>query len=556
MEPAMKEFNLLYEPWIRVMRPDASVEEVTLPDALIHAHEYLSLAGEMPTQDVAMLRLLLAVMHAVFSRVDADGNEALLEDEDAALDRWSELWQLGQMPETPVREYLARYEERFWLFHPERPFYQANAAVIGTAYTPAKLNGELSESSNKVRLFSVRQGESKRTLTYSEAARWLLHVNGFDDTSAKPKGKNLPSVGAGWLGKLGLIYAYGNNLFETLMLNFVLFDCEEEEPWESAIPIWELPSQREKERVEIPLHRDQAALLTLQSRRLLLERENGNVTGYRLLGGDFFTRENAFVEQMTLWRPIYQKNEPVGYQPMRHDPSIRLWREFASLIGYADKSNEKKRKYRMPGLVGWHNRLLVRDCFDSNQDVVSYQLASIQYGDKDFFVADAFSDGVSFHLNLLGEVGASWRGRIIAEIDRCNKIAYYISILATNLRKASGGSGKAEETDGQKAKELFFYRVDVPFRRWLLSLNADQSDSEQNCLQRAWHEEVFQLSRTIGVELAANAGTAAYSGRYVLEAKEGSKEKEKVFYSTAKVLNWFVYQITKELKGRDEHADP
>ena len=62
MEPAMKEFNLLYEPWIRVMRPDASVEEVTLPDALIHAHEYLSLAGEMPTQDVAMLRLLLAVL--------------------------------------------------------------------------------------------------------------------------------------------------------------------------------------------------------------------------------------------------------------------------------------------------------------------------------------------------------------------------------------------------------------------------------------------------------------------------------------------------------------
>ena len=46
-------------------------------------------------------------------------------------------------------------------------------------------------------------------MSYAQAARWLLYVNGFDDTSAKPKGKNLPSVGAGWLGKLGLIFRTG-----------------------------------------------------------------------------------------------------------------------------------------------------------------------------------------------------------------------------------------------------------------------------------------------------------------------------------------------------------
>ena len=67
---AEKEFNLLHEPWIRVMRPDATVEELTLPQALTRAHEYCSLAGEMTTQDIAMLRLLLAVLHAVFTRVN------------------------------------------------------------------------------------------------------------------------------------------------------------------------------------------------------------------------------------------------------------------------------------------------------------------------------------------------------------------------------------------------------------------------------------------------------------------------------------------------------
>ena len=64
------EFNLLQERWVRVRTQDCTVQEVSLTDALLHAHAYVDLAGEMPTQDAAMLRLLLAVLHTVFSRVD------------------------------------------------------------------------------------------------------------------------------------------------------------------------------------------------------------------------------------------------------------------------------------------------------------------------------------------------------------------------------------------------------------------------------------------------------------------------------------------------------
>lgn len=64
------EFNLLTEPWVRVRRPDNTVQEVSLTDALLHAQDYVDLAGEMPTQDAAMLRLLLAVLFTVFSRVN------------------------------------------------------------------------------------------------------------------------------------------------------------------------------------------------------------------------------------------------------------------------------------------------------------------------------------------------------------------------------------------------------------------------------------------------------------------------------------------------------
>ena len=187
---------------MRVRRHDYTVQEVSLPDALLHAHEYRDLAGELPTQDAAMLRLLLAVLFTVFSRVDAKGEPRPLMQSDDALERWSALWQLGHFPAAPVRDYLEQWKDRFWLFHPTHPFWQVPGAEIGTACSAAMLNGEMIESKNKLRLFPLYAGQSKERLSYPQSARWLLSVNGFDDTSLKPKEKNLPSISVGWLGSL------------------------------------------------------------------------------------------------------------------------------------------------------------------------------------------------------------------------------------------------------------------------------------------------------------------------------------------------------------------
>ena len=61
------EFNLLTEPWIRVRLRDNTVREVSLTEALVSAQDYVDLAGEMPTQNAAVLRLLLGgAVHRVF----------------------------------------------------------------------------------------------------------------------------------------------------------------------------------------------------------------------------------------------------------------------------------------------------------------------------------------------------------------------------------------------------------------------------------------------------------------------------------------------------------
>ena len=295
------EFNLLEEAWIRVLKDDCSEEMVSLPEAMIHAHEYRDLCGDTPEQDMAVLRLLLAVLHTIFSKMDEDGQDNVIDTPTQARKRWRALWEKGYFKEDVIRTYLEKYHERFWLFHDQYPFWQIPEAAVGTEYTVAKLNGELSESGNKVRLFPLCNGIKKQEMEYAAAARWLLYVNAYDDTSAKPKGKGLPSPGVGWPGKLGLIAAVGDNLFQTLMLNLTLLK-DGRSLWEGEDkPIWERePSKKERQEIAVP--DNLAELLTLQSRRLLLKRDHNKVVGYYLLGGDFFDKNLAYAEQMTVWR--------------------------------------------------------------------------------------------------------------------------------------------------------------------------------------------------------------------------------------------------------------
>ncbi len=530
-------FNLLREKWIWLMRKDGSREEVSLTYALIHAHEFQKISGELPTQDIALLRLLLAVLHAVFYRVNPEGEEKPLTDDTEALDRWEALWNMGFFPEAPIREYLDRYEDRFWLFDSDRPFYQVSEAQIGTSYTSAKLNGEISESANKVRMFSARTGQTKERLTFAEAARWLLYVNGFDDTSAKPKGKNLPSIGAGWLGKLGLIAARGNNLFETLMLNFVCIH-DWNEIWDSVTPVWERSFVHTAERSMISIRNDQAELLTLQSRRLFLKREEDAVTGFWLLGGDFFDKVNALAEQMTVWQPVYEKKNIVGFQPKRHDPSKRLWREFGSLISTGEDS-------RQPGIIQWHS--VLEDVLPEDY-VISYDTPSVLYGDKDFFVKNVFADGVSFHANLLSEMGLGWRMAILHEIDACETLADIVRKYAANLDKASGGDGLVSGSD---AREQFFYRIDIPFRSWLEKLDARQNEEVQTDRIKEWRSEAAAIARQYGRELMANAGEPAIKGRVIKwKDKKSGKEIEALY--TASEANLRFLKDLKQYERRSE----
>lgn len=105
---------------------------------------------------------------------------------------------------------------------------------------------------------------------------------------------------------LGLIAVRGNNLFETLMLNYNA-ECDSEYDVYVSTPSWEKDNNKAEFNTLIPVPDNQAALLSLMSRYVYLCRENGKVNGYYLAGGDYFEEDEVFSEQMTLWKSDKKK---------------------------------------------------------------------------------------------------------------------------------------------------------------------------------------------------------------------------------------------------------
>ena len=539
-----REFNLVDEPWICVLRKDLQVDTLSLRDVFLHGQDYLDLGGENQPQNFAVLRLLIALAYTIFSRVDENGKAmdiAEITDSDEAVDeilrRWGALWENGRFPQEPVLQYLEQYHDCFWLFDPERPFGQAPGAVRGTQYGASKLIGDISEGNNKIRIFSNRAGEEKNTLSYPEAARWLLFINAVDDASGKPKQKGLKSIGPGWVGKLGMIQSVGKNLFETILLNLTFLKDREELWSKKANPNWEhLP--KEGERTEIPVPDNLAELLTLQSRRLLLKRENGRVIGYGLLGGDFFDNhgENgAFNEQMTIWK-VDKKSESHYFVPQQITPGRQMWRDFGSY--FVEEAEETK---HIPGIISWLRTLQEVNLLPTN-DTISFRIIAFEYGggSQNSIINDFSSDTLTLYPELLSEQEIGVQETIEQQIAKCDEAARAVNHLFYNIFLAEGGD---PEKKSRKGATLFYQAVDEPFRKWLLQFRGDLlKDPKQleNAYQK-WEQQAKAIANQIGDEEEQRANLTAFSGRI----KKDENGNVRVFYSLPRADKWFKLELAK-----------
>lgn len=543
-----REFDLLESPWIKVATPSLEQKEVSLTEAIAHAHEYVNLAGEMATQDAAVLRVLLAVAITVFYRYDADGNEEELSEENDSTaedvsERWGDYWIKGKFPEQAVGEYLRAYSERFWLFHPKTPFWQVNDLRYGTNYEVKCLLGNVKESMNKATRphFSMTSGEEITRMNYGEAARWLVHLNAYAINVKSDKnapGTEAP-VGTGRLGRLGLVMVNGQNLFQILMLNLCAVRSDGS-LWEKPSPTWEQEPRRDQGH-EIGIPDNLPERYTIQSRRIMLMRDtDSHITGFRALGGDFFPTEKDYGEPMTLWREqkVDKKTgeeEPLA--PQKHNPAVHAWREFPALLCRGGGAEEKAKR-RSPGVVQWIHFLR-----DNNQKImksiplITFRMVGMEYGDgMSYTYGDCINDSLTMAAELLDELGKIWVNHITEQVHKCHAVS--TEALSHFSKKIgllySGDSSKNSVKDTLIGK--YFFSIDSAFREWLASIDPQLEEREGKI--KEWESVSYRYARKIVEDYVATLGQSLLVHREV-ETGKGKKQ----LLSVPKIMNEYLREL-------------
>jgi CRISPR system Cascade subunit CasA len=518
-------FNLITEKWIKV-RSGSTVDEVSLLDALVRAHEFDSLSGELPTMDAAFLRLLLAVLYAIFTRVDECGRERELDSSSDAVEFWHTLWRFGRFPDDVVKGYFTEFSDRFDLFDSSRPFYQVaglhttnrgrggkpkDDKIIVDGDEVSKISQIIAHVPSRAsrRFFTEVNGSETELLTFAQAARWLVHLQAWDYAGKKASidGGDPNKGGPGWCGKLGIVFSVGNTLFETLMLNFVLkFN---KDILNFGIPSWESdePSSAAKKNIEPGSYLE---LLTLQSRRVRLFADGDKVIGVLSSYGDVFDKENRFVEQMSGWHLSSQKGQ--GWIPNTHEVGHSMWRDLDSLLPqYVETNNNTSSTVRRPGILDW----LAEVGFDT-----SVKISAIGYKFDPMMttVKEMISDSLTVNAQLFAELGKMWTDKILEILKETDKaVVDALGRLANDLEKSAGNR---DTKASARAKEQAYFALDEPFREWLAKINPQNKDYKSvNDAEKYWYTKAKGILLNLGKELVQEAGDAAFAGRELKDDK-------------------------------------
>lgn len=479
-------FNLIDEPWIAVLDRDAVQREVSLHEALVRATEIRQLAGDSPTQDVAVLRAILAVCsRATWAP----------RTQSEAMDAWEGWWQDWSSMATPGTSYLERHREHFDLCHPDRPFMQVADLAPQGRLGPglAKLVPSLGN------FFTERSGTGATSLSLAEAARWLIHCHAFDDAGIKTGaagdpsakgGKGYPTGFPAWCGNLGLVVLEGSTLAETILLNLPQHADRDSAVWERTVG-------PESSRGRVPA--GPADLFVWPNRRIRLHVVGREVVNAQISYGDTLTPYNMHhLEAMSAWRLSDTQTKKQGrtvYLPVEHSVDRQVWRGLAALLAKDEQQ------------IGTLSRLAeLRDAESLPAELqIGFHVVGVEYGPNRSSVASVVDDSLPAHLITLTdehiiEVALS----AVTDLRAC---LAPVTTLSARLAKILGGDeSKAKDAAAREA----YTALDERYRQWFLGL----TDAASGITYRTqWHRTLRGMLRMVGRGLVERAGPRAVTGR-------------------------------------------
>lgn len=517
-----KAFNLTTDPWIKVIENGTNKEKtVSLIEVFQNAQNYRRLAGEMQSQDLSILRFLLAILTTVYSRFNAENEPydwltidenmmqvSLDEDDDQEikddlLDTWATLYQNGHFTDI-VTKYLKLYNDRFSMFG-EHPFYQVTESEynqfvpsnkqIKDGNGPGKvavrqINRQVSESANTPAIFSPKSGEFKNSIKIDELVRWLITYQNFTGVTDKTKIKTTEkfSVSRGWLYQLNPVFAEGKTIFQTLMLNMIL--VREDKMFYPQKPVWEYESIKTyvNERMKQQLPENIAELYTSWSRLLHIHWDQRGQPIFFSAGIPMFNNEDVFIEPMTTWR--------IDKSSKRYKPAAKwlnslgtaMWRSFGQYVNVKGSDDMHE-----PGIVEWLHLLDNKDIIplDAQITLASATLISDGNATSQAPVVEVCDD-MNINADVLFDKRNPnyWPKRIEDTIELTQKVGTVYWQFAKDIATIRGyGKPEAKEFANRMSGK-FYENLNHPFKIWLSQLT-NNDDRDQRI--KTWNNTLYKL---------------------------------------------------------------
>ncbi|MGC7096777.1 type I-E CRISPR-associated protein Cse1/CasA [Amycolatopsis lurida] len=506
-------FNLVDREWLPARTLAGEPTTVSLLDVFTRAHELRTLTGELATQVFAVTRLLLAVVHR------AVGGPRDVE-------QWEQLWHANTLPADKIAEYLRRHRDRFDLFDPEAPFFQVAGLRTAQGETFA-LDRLIADVPNGRPFFTSRAG-GDLSLSFAEAARWLVHCHAFDPSGIKSGadgdkrvrgGRGYP-IGVGWSGQLGGVLAQGATVRDTLLLNLLPYN-----PDSRDVPAWERPQLgpgTEPGRVPAgPLD-----LYTWQSRRVRLVAEQGRVRRVLVCNGDPLPPQNLHkLDPHTRWRRSQAQEKkhrkPLVYMPLQHAPERVIWRGLQSMLPSAavpGQGSEAAPRQRGE-LLEWLGELSITGVLERTH-TLRLRTIGMVYGSNNSVTDEVVDDALGLHVELLRPDATALSGIAVGCVAAAEAAATAVGKLALTLAQAAGKvppakpglPDPADVAERTRAIETAYAELDQPFRTWLLGLDAD---TDPLAAQTDWHRTAAGIVRGLAEEVVARAPATGWTARKV-----------------------------------------
>ncbi|WP_165217011.1 type I-E CRISPR-associated protein Cse1/CasA [Schaalia sp. ZJ1691] len=508
-------FNLLDEKWIRVSLLDGTTDELSLLEVFTHARDIAAIHGELACQDVAVLRLILAIAHRTMG-----GPQDLKV--------WREYWITPGKLGKDATGYLESFRNRFDIRDATMPFFQV-AGIHAKSGKTSGLESFILDVPNGAPFFTTRLGKGLEKMSWAEAARWLINIHAFDPSGirtgavgdpAASSGRGYP-IGPGWAGQIGNLYVRGNNLEETLLRNTVvpLGDSNLRIDYSRDLPPWEDSPDTPVGSLDLQ-PTGPVSCYTWQTRRILLHGDDSGVTSVFIGNGDKATPQNRqLFEPMTSWRysePQSTKRKITTYMPRKLPTDQALWRGLPSIItGLTPPPISPKKKgassvapFFPPATVKFNEQLIQRRLLPKS-GLLPIHAVGVQYGSQEAVVEELVDDELAVPSAILDEENIELAGRVRDAMELTEQVALLIKNFASNLARAAGGDPETQKAERLQASSTFYVTIDEAFPQWLASLDA--TDPLEAFLQ--WKEILRHTAWQLHEELAAAAPESAYAGR-------------------------------------------